>query len=69
MLQVSQLNAQLALERLRWCLALQPDTKRQTLRLPPVLISKGQRLLRLSSSIQMEEKDRAYIQNCLQDCQ
>ncbi|KAF4089580.1 hypothetical protein AMELA_G00067560 [Ameiurus melas] len=69
MLQVSQLNARLALERLRWCLAFHSDASRRPLRLPPVLISEGQRLLRLSSSVRMEEKDKAYIQYCLQDCQ
>lgn len=69
MLQVSQVNARLALERLRWCLDLHSDASRRSLRLPPGLISEGQRLLRLSSSIRMEEKDKAYIQHCLQDCQ
>ncbi|XP_053537196.1 glutamate-rich protein 6 isoform X2 [Ictalurus punctatus] len=69
MLQVSQVNARLALERLRWCLDFHSDASRRSLRLPPGLISEGQRLLRLSSSIRMEEKDKAYIQHCLQDCQ
>ncbi|MCJ8732022.1 hypothetical protein PDJAM_G00205950 [Pangasius djambal] len=69
MMQVSQLNARLALERLRWCLAFHSDAKCRSLRLPPVLISQGRRLLKLSSSMWMEEKDKAYIQHCLQDCE
>lgn len=69
MLQVSQLNAQLALERLRWSLAVHSDAKRRCLRLPPGLVSQGRKLLRLSSSILTEDKDKDYIQHCLQDCQ
>ncbi|KAK3567042.1 hypothetical protein QTP86_008962 [Hemibagrus guttatus] len=69
MLQVNQLNARLALERLRWCLALHSDARRQRLRLPSALVSQGRRLLRLSSGMCMEEKDKAYIQHCLRDCQ
>lgn len=68
MVQVSQLNARLALERLRWCLSLDSDAGRGSLRLPPGLVSQGRRLLGLSSSVRMDEKDRAYIQNCLKDC-
>lgn len=71
MLQVSLLNARLALERLRWCLAVPTDRKwpRRCLRLPPALVSQGKRLLRLSSSVSMKDTDQAYIQHCLQDCQ
>ncbi|XP_027012628.2 glutamate-rich protein 6 [Tachysurus fulvidraco] len=69
MLQVTQLNAQLALERLRWSLAVHSDAKRRCLRLPPGLVSQGRKLLRLSSSILTEDKDKVYIQHCLQDCQ
>lgn len=69
MLQVSQLNARLALERLRWCLVVHSDTRRAFIRIPPALVSQGRRLLRLSSSMRMDEEDRAYIQHCLRDCQ
>ncbi|TSS97553.1 Glutamate-rich protein 6 [Bagarius yarrelli] len=65
MLQVCQLNARMALERLRWCLAL--NSRRR--KFPPGLISQGRRLLRLSSDMYIEEKDKAYIQHCLRDCQ
>ncbi|KAG7329689.1 hypothetical protein KOW79_005911 [Hemibagrus wyckioides] len=69
MLQVNQLNARLALERLRWCLALHSDARHRRLRLPSALLSQGRRLLRLSSTMCMEKKDKAYIQHCLRDCQ
>ncbi|XP_046708518.1 glutamate-rich protein 6 isoform X3 [Silurus meridionalis] len=69
MLRVSQLNARLALERLRWCIDAQTDAKRWPLNLPPNLVSEGRRLLKLTSNVWLEEKHKAYVQNCLRDCQ
>lgn len=69
MLQVSQLSARLAVERLRLCLTTHSYTKQRPLRLPRALVSETRRLLRLSTSICMDEKETAYIQQCLRDCQ
>lgn len=68
-MQVSQLNARVALERLHRHLALRSDARRGSPRLPTGLASQARRLLRLSASMRLEEKESAYIQRCLTDCQ
>lgn len=66
MVQVCQFCVRLALVRSRWCLRLRFDPASRRPRVPQFLLSVRQRLLRLSSSIQMDDKDKVFIQNCLE---
>ncbi|XP_035280025.1 glutamate-rich protein 6 isoform X2 [Anguilla anguilla] len=53
---------------LHHCLRLPSNPRPPATRLPPSLVSLAKALLELSQRLQMEERDRAFIRACLQDC-
>ncbi|XP_036410824.1 glutamate-rich protein 6 [Megalops cyprinoides] len=57
-----------ALGRLHHCLRFPSNPRLPKARPAPSLVSLAKALLALSRSLQMEERDRAFILACLQDC-
>ncbi|KAI1883089.1 hypothetical protein AGOR_G00241650 [Albula goreensis] len=57
-----------ALGRLHHCIRFSSNPQPPVTRLPDSLLSLARALLELSQGLDMEERDRTFIQTCLQDC-
>ncbi|KAJ8378109.1 hypothetical protein AAFF_G00248230 [Aldrovandia affinis] len=57
-----------ALGRLQHCLRFSTNPRAPATRPPPSLVSLARVLLELSQRLEMEERDRAFVRTCLQDC-